>query len=80
MLRPQHAWLLIPRMKTLGLTIQAHQQNPHKIPHFLQHHPPITPLYYPPLTPHPPHHFPKTQPTPFPPIISFHIPKQQNLH
>ncbi|WP_186319689.1 PLP-dependent transferase, partial [Bacillus pumilus] len=66
-LPPHHSSLLITAIKTLPLTMEPHQQNPHRIPHFLHQHPPLTPLYYPPLHPHPPHQLPKTQPSAYPP-------------
>ncbi|WP_186316472.1 PLP-dependent transferase, partial [Bacillus pumilus] len=48
LLSPFHSSLLITPIKTLPLRIPHHQPNPHHLAHFLNQHPQIQHLLYPP--------------------------------
>ncbi|MGE6629152.1 bifunctional cystathionine gamma-lyase/homocysteine desulfhydrase [Bacillus sp. NPDC077027] len=78
-LGPQDSWLLMRGMKTLGLRMEAHDQNAQKIADFLENHSAITRVYYPGLVSHPGHELTKQQATGFGGMISFDIGKEENV-
>ncbi|KUF21494.1 bifunctional cystathionine gamma-lyase/homocysteine desulfhydrase [Bacillus safensis] len=78
-LGPQDSWLLMRGMKTLGLRMEAHQQNAQKIAEFLKQHPAVTRVYYPGLGTHPGHELAKTQASGFGGMISFDIGKEEHV-
>ncbi|MFB6496384.1 bifunctional cystathionine gamma-lyase/homocysteine desulfhydrase [Bacillus haynesii] len=78
-LGPQDSWLLMRGMKTLGLRMEAHEQNARKIAAFLDDHPAVKKVYYPGLPSHPGHELAKRQSTGFGGMISFDIGKEENV-
>lgn len=72
-LGPQDSWLLIRGIKTLGLRMEAHEQNAGKIAAFLEAHPGVGKVYYPGLESHPQHELAKQQAGGFGGMISFDV-------
>ncbi|HEY2495053.1 MAG TPA: bifunctional cystathionine gamma-lyase/homocysteine desulfhydrase [Paenibacillus sp.] len=70
-LGPQDSWLLIRGLKTLGIRMEAHEQNTKEIVAFLSEHPAVHHIYYPGLTSHPQHDLAKQQARGFGGMVSF---------
>ncbi|TCM93070.1 cystathionine gamma-lyase/homocysteine desulfhydrase [Paenibacillus sp. BK033] len=72
-LGPHDSWLLIRGMKTLGLRMEAHENNAREIASFLAEHPAVRKVYYPGLPDHPQHELAKRQALGFGGMISFDV-------
>lgn len=72
-LGPQDCWLLIRGLKTLGLRMEAHEQNTKKVVEFLARHPAVHHIYYPGLQSHPQHELAKQQARGFGGMVSFDV-------
>lgn len=72
-LGPQDSWLLMRGMKTLGLRMEAHEQNARRIASYLSGHPSVYAVHYPGLAGHPQHETAKRQARGFGGIVSFDI-------
>jgi len=72
-LGPQDSWLLMRGIKTLGLRMEAHEENARQIVEFLQSHPSVSKVYYPGLEDHPNHEIAKKQARGFGGMISFDV-------
>lgn len=72
-LGPQDSWLLMRGIKTLGLRMEATEQNAHEIVNFLQEHPSVKTVYYPGLESHPNYGVAKKQADGFGGMISFDV-------
>ncbi|MGC4375879.1 bifunctional cystathionine gamma-lyase/homocysteine desulfhydrase [Fictibacillus sp. Mic-4] len=72
-LGPQDSWLLIRGLKTLGLRMEAHEENTKKIVKFLVQHPSVKKVYYPGLESHPQHKIAKCQADGFGGMVSFDV-------
>lgn len=70
-LGPQDSWLLLRGIKTLGLRMEAIEENTRKIAEFLDRHEQVTKVYYPGLQNHPGHELAQKQATGFGGMISF---------
>lgn len=70
-LGPQDSWLLIRGLKTLGLRMEAHEENARAIVSYLSGHSAIKSIYYPGLPAHPQHELAKRQARGYGGIISF---------
>lgn len=70
-LGPQDSWLLIRGLKTLGLRMEAHEENARAIVSYLSGHSAIQSIYYPGLPAHPQHELAKRQARGYGGIISF---------
>lgn len=77
-LGPQDSWLLIRGIKTLGLRMEAHENNTKKIVEFLKEHPSVEKIYYPGLEDHPQHDIAKKQSGGFGGMVSFDVGSEQN--
>ncbi|MCC2116747.1 bifunctional cystathionine gamma-lyase/homocysteine desulfhydrase [Bacillus halotolerans] len=78
-LGPQDSWLLIRGIKTLGLRMEAIDQNARKIASFLEQHPAVQTLYYPGSPDHPGHALAKSQGSGFGGMISFDIGSEERV-
>ncbi|MGF7532468.1 bifunctional cystathionine gamma-lyase/homocysteine desulfhydrase [Bacillus mexicanus] len=78
-LGPQDSWLLMRGIKTLGLRMEAIDQNARKIASFLENHPAVQTLYYPGSSNHPGHELAKTQGSGFGGMISFDIGSEKQV-
>ncbi|MBU8612009.1 bifunctional cystathionine gamma-lyase/homocysteine desulfhydrase [Bacillus subtilis] len=78
-LGPQDSWLLMRGIKTLGLRMEAIDQNARKIASFLENHPAVQTLYYPGSSNHPGHELAKTQGSGFGGMISFDIGSEERV-
>lgn len=72
-LGPQDSWILQRGIKTLGIRMDAHEENAHQIVAFLEQHPLIDKIYYPGLPSHPGHEVAKKQASGFGGMISFEL-------
>lgn len=72
-LGPQDSWLLIRGLKTLGLRMEAHEENAEAIVAYLSRLETIQNIYYPGLPSHPQHELAKRQARGFGGIISFDV-------
>lgn len=72
-LAPQDSWLLIRGLKTLGLRMEAHEENARAIVAYLSGQPAIQSIHYPGLPDHPQHELAKRQARGFGGIISFDV-------
>lgn len=72
-LAPQDSWLLIRGLKTLGLRMEAHEENARAIVAYLSGQPAIQSIHYPGLPNHPQHELAKRQARGFGGIISFDV-------
>ncbi|MEV5029043.1 bifunctional cystathionine gamma-lyase/homocysteine desulfhydrase [Paenibacillus sp. LPE1-1-1.1] len=72
-LAPQDSWLLIRGLKTLGLRMEAHEENARAIVAYLSGQPTIQSIHYPGLPNHPQHELAKRQARGFGGIISFDV-------
>lgn len=72
-LGPQDSWLLIRGIKTLGLRMEATEENAKKVVDFLVNHPKVKKVYYPGLVTHPGHDIAKEQADGFGGMISFDV-------
>ncbi len=72
-LGPQDSWLLIRGLKTLGLRMEAHEENARAIVSYLSGVDVIQNIYYPGLPSHPQHELAKRQARGFGGIISFDV-------
>lgn len=72
-LGPQDSWLLMRGIKTLGLRMEAHEENARQIVEFLRNHPSVSKVYYPGLKDHPNHDIAKKQARGFGGMISFDV-------
>ncbi|TYR82332.1 bifunctional cystathionine gamma-lyase/homocysteine desulfhydrase [Priestia megaterium] len=72
-LGPQDSWLLMRGIKTLGIRMEEHEANAHKIVEFLKNHPSVRKVYYPGLEAHPNHEIAKKQARGFGGMISFDV-------
>jgi cystathionine gamma-lyase / homocysteine desulfhydrase len=77
-LGPQDSWLLIRGIKTLGLRMEAHENNTKKIVEFLKDHPSVEKIYYPGLEDHPQHDIAKKQSGGFGGMVSFDVGSEKN--
>lgn len=77
-LGPQDSWLLIRGIKTLGLRMEAHENNTKKIVEFLKEHPSVEKIYYPGLEDHPQHDIAKKQSGGFGGMVSFDVGSEKN--
>ncbi|NNJ25767.1 Cystathionine gamma-synthase [Planctomycetes bacterium LzC2] len=68
---PFDCWLTLRGVKTLGVRMQKHEENAHKVAQFLQDHPAVERVYYPGLSHHPGHELAKSQQDGFGAMISF---------
>ncbi|MCK8098871.1 bifunctional cystathionine gamma-lyase/homocysteine desulfhydrase [Bacillus sp. 2CMS4F] len=78
-LGPQDSWLLMRGIKTLGLRMEAIDQNARKIASFLEQHPAVQTLYYPGSPNHPGHELAKSQGSGFGGMISFDIGSEERV-
>lgn len=72
-LGPQDSWLLMRGMKTLGLRMEAIEENSQKIAAFLLSNPNVTNVFYPGIETHPGHELQKKQASGFGGMISFDV-------
>ncbi|MBT2691639.1 bifunctional cystathionine gamma-lyase/homocysteine desulfhydrase [Bacillus sp. ISL-55] len=72
-LGPQDSWLLVRGIKTLGLRMEAHEENTKKIVEFLKDHKSVEKIYYPGLESHPQHSIAKEQGGGFGGMVSFDV-------
>lgn len=72
-LGPQDSWLLMRGMKTLGLRMEAIEQNARAIAAFLEQHPAVSQVHYPGLSGHPQHELAARQAGGFGGMISFDV-------
>lgn len=72
-LGPQDSWLLVRGIKTLGLRMEAHEENTAKIVEFLSGHEAVKKIYYPGLQTHPQHAIAKEQAGGFGGMVSFDV-------
>lgn len=72
-LGPQDSWILQRGIKTLGIRMEEHEKNAHKIVDYLINHPSIEKVYYPGLESHPGHEIAKKQMSGFGGMISFEL-------
>lgn len=72
-LGPQDSWLLLRGIKTLGIRMEEHEYNAHKIAEFLVQHDQVSKVYYPGLVNHPNHEIAKKQARGFGGMISFDV-------
>lgn len=72
-LGPQDSWLLIRGLKTLGLRMEAHEENAEAIVAYLSRLETIQTIYYPGLPSHPQHELARRQARGFGGIISFDV-------
>lgn len=72
-LGPQDSWLLLRGIKTLGIRMEEHEYNAHKIAEFLVQHEKVSKVYYPGLANHPNHEVAKKQSRGFGGMISFDV-------
>ena len=72
-LGPQDSWLLLSGIKTLGIRMEEHEYNAHKIAEFLVQHDQVSKVYYPGLVNHPNHEIAKKQARGFGGMISFDV-------
>lgn len=72
-LAPQDSWLLIRGLKTLGLRMEAHEENARAIVTYLSGQTAIQNIHYPGLPSHPQHELAKRQARGFGGIISFDV-------
>lgn len=70
-LGPQDSWLLIRGLKTLGLRMEAHEENARAIVSYLSGHSAVQSIHYPGLPAHPQHELAKRQARGYGGIISF---------
>ncbi|MGG1616350.1 bifunctional cystathionine gamma-lyase/homocysteine desulfhydrase [Paenibacillus sp. NRS-1782] len=77
-LGPQDSWLLIRGIKTLGLRMEAIEQNAKEIAIYLEKHPKVNKVYYPGLESHSQHELSKIQADGFGGIISFDVGSDAN--
>ncbi|WP_243290637.1 bifunctional cystathionine gamma-lyase/homocysteine desulfhydrase [Bacillus sp. FJAT-47783] len=78
-LGPQDSWLLMRGIKTLGLRMEATEQNAHAIVTFLQEHPSVKTVYYPGLESHPNYAVAKKQAEGFGGMISFDVGSEEKV-
>lgn len=72
-LGPQDSWLLMRGIKTLGIRMEEHNINAHRIAEFLNNHEAVSNVFYPGLATHPGHNLMKKQATGFGGMISFDV-------
>ncbi|MBM7363699.1 bifunctional cystathionine gamma-lyase/homocysteine desulfhydrase [Priestia taiwanensis] len=72
-LGPQDSWLLQRGIRTLGVRMNAHEENTKAIVHFLESHPKVKKVYYPGISTHPQHHLAKQQASGFGGMVSFEV-------
>lgn len=72
-LAPQDSWLLMRGLKTLGLRMEAHEENARELVAYLSAHPAVGTIHYPGLLDHPQHALAKEQARGFGGIISFDV-------
>lgn len=72
-LGPQDSWLLVRGIKTLGLRMEAHEENTAKIVEFLSGQEAVKKIYYPGLETHPQHSIAKEQAEGFGGMVSFDV-------
>jgi cystathionine gamma-lyase / homocysteine desulfhydrase len=72
-LGPQDSWLLVRGIKTLGLRMEAHEENTAKIVEFLSGQEAVKKIYYPGLGTHPQHAIAKEQAGGFGGMVSFDV-------
>lgn len=72
-LGPQDSWLLMRGIKTLGIRMEEHNTNAHRIAEFLNDHEAVSNVYYPGLASHPGHELMQKQTTGFGGMISFDV-------
>ena len=70
---PQDCYLVLRGIKTLGLRMERHCQNAHKIVEWLSNHPKVAKVYYPGLATHPGHAVAKKQMKDFGAMLSFEV-------
>ncbi|GGG77596.1 bifunctional cystathionine gamma-lyase/homocysteine desulfhydrase [Paenibacillus radicis (ex Gao et al. 2016)] len=72
-LGPQDSWLLLRGLKTLGLRMEAHEQNAKELAAMLSVHPSVRRIHYPGLESHPQHELARRQARGFGGMISFDV-------
>ena len=72
-LGPQDSWLLVRGIKTLGLRMEAHEENTAKIVEFLSGQETVKKIYYPGLETHPQYAIAKEQAGGFGGMVSFDV-------
>ncbi len=72
-LSPFDGWLLLRRLRTLGLRVERHNQNGMALAKFLEDHPAVTRVYYPGLPSHPQHELAKSQMSGFTGMLSVEL-------
>lgn len=70
---PFDCWLTLRGVKTLGIRMERHCSNAHKIAEYLESHPRVKTTYYPGLPSHPEHAIARKQMKAFGGMISFEI-------
>ncbi|MBY6035383.1 bifunctional cystathionine gamma-lyase/homocysteine desulfhydrase [Fictibacillus nanhaiensis] len=79
-LGPQDSWLLIRGIKTLGLRMEAHENNTKRIVDFLKEHPSVEKIYYPGLEDHPQHDIAKKQSGGYGGMVSFDVGSEEKAN
>lgn len=79
-LAPNDSWLVQRGMKTLGIRMEAIEENAHAIVRFLQSHPSVGHVYYPGLTDHPKTDVHRKQSRGFGGMISFTVRDRKAAH
>lgn len=72
-LGPQDSWLLIRGIRTLGIRMEAHEQNAKEIVDFLRDHEAVKKVYYPGIENHPNHETAKRQSLGYGGMVSFDV-------
>lgn len=72
-LGPNDSWIVQRGIKTLGIRMDVHESNAHKIVDYLENHELISKVYYPGLPSHPNHEVAKRQTNGFGGMISFEL-------
>lgn len=67
------SWLVLRGVKTLAVRMKQHEENAHRIAHFLNRHPHVSEVFYPGLETHPSHQIAKRQQSGFGGVISFRV-------
>lgn len=68
---PMDSWLVLRGIKTLAVRMKAHEENAHKIAHFLTKHEAVEKVIYPGLENHPHHELAKKQMRGYGAMVSF---------
>lgn len=72
-LGPQDSWILQRGIKTLGIRMDAHEENAHAVVDYLVNHDAVEKVYYPGLQSHPGHEVAKRQASGFGGMVAFEL-------